>query len=602
MTAPGRDAGRRGDEVGVLPPPSARDAHDGPGGRGDTAAPRSVRRRARAGAAVRFALVLVLLAAAPFGLSTFALATLTLGLCNGLFAHGLDLSWGRAGLLSVGHASFFGLGAYAVALSQEHRWPLTALLAAALVASVLIALPMVRIGLASGVPDAPLILLTIGVSLLLQHAANSLTDLTGGTNGLSISSQGTVSAYYLTLLVVAVVVATTSVTVVRSRFGARLIAASRNPERAAQTGTDPVRVRTTAFAASAAVSAVAGALYAPVAGLVSPQVFGLALSTSVLVWLALGGRESTLGPFLGAILITAGGQMLGSTWQGWYVLALAALFVLVVQVAPAGLAGFAKAFTRGPAVKLPPAAAVAHHRKDAGDDAGEGPAVALQGIRKSFGPVNVLRGVDLTVEDGRCVCLIGPNGAGKSTLLAVIAGQLAADAGEVRIFGADATAMPVHERVRLGLGRMFQIPSILTQLSPADNIRLARLDAPRHVELPAEYDDLAGDETSEARALPLADRRRLELAMVLAGAPRLMLLDEPAAGLGPDDARALVRELRNVSRRTGCALLVVEHDMAIVRELSDDVVVLHDGQVIAHGSMDEVAADPTVREAYLGVH
>ncbi len=551
---------------------------------------------------MRFTLLLMLLAAAPFGLSAFAVATLTLGLCNGLFAYGLDLSWGRAGLLSVGHASFFGLGAYAVALSQGHDWPLAALLAAALAAAAGIAVLVVRIGLASRMPDAPLILLTIGVGLLLQHAATGLTDLTGGTNGLSVSGRGVVSAYYLTLLVVAAVVAVTSVTVVRSRFGARLIAASRNPERAAQAGVDPLRVRTTAFAVGAVVSAVAGALYAPAAGLVSPQVFGLAMSTSVLVWLALGGRESTVGPFLGAILITAGAQTFGSTWQGWYVLALAALFVLVVQVAPAGLAGLARVWTRGPAVKLPPAAAAPRYRAHDNADEAEAPALALTGIRKSFGPVDVLRGVDLTVEDGRCVCLIGPNGAGKSTLLAVVAGQLAPDAGEVRIFGADATAQPVHERVRLGVGRMFQIPSVLTALSPADNIRSARLDAPLHVELPAEYDDLVDDETREAGTLPLADRRRLELAMVLAGAPRLMLLDEPAAGLGPDDARALVDELKRVSRRTGCALVVVEHDMAIVRELADDVVVLHEGQVIANGPMDEIAADPTVRQAYLGVN
>ncbi|WP_192810214.1 branched-chain amino acid ABC transporter ATP-binding protein/permease [Actinomadura rudentiformis] len=574
------------------------------------AVPRTGGRGLRLNVAVPFVLILVLLAAAPFGLSTFAVATLTLGLCNGLFAYGLDLSWGRAGLLSVGHASFFGLGAYAVALSQEHGWPPAALLALALLTSVGIAVPVVRIGLASGVPDAPLILLTIGVSLLLQHAATSLTDLTGGTNGLSIGGSDTVSMYYLTLLVVAATVALTSVTVVRSRFGARLIAASRNPERAAQTGIDPVRVRTAAFAASAAVSTVAGALYAPAAGLVSPQIFGLGLSTSVLVWLALGGRNSTLGPFLGAILITAGGQMLGSTWQGWYVLGLAALFVLVVQVAPAGLAGISQVWTRGPALKLPPAAAPRHRKTDADteegdteeDDAEETAALSLQGIRKSFGPVDVLRGVDLTIGNGRCVCLIGPNGAGKSTLLGIVAGQLTADTGEVRIFGVAAGGLPVHDRVRLGVGRMFQIPSVLTELSPADNTRLARLIAPRHIELPAEYDDLARDDTGEAKALPLADRRRLELAMVLAGAPRLMLLDEPAAGLGPDDARALIRELKDVSRRTGCTLLVVEHDMAIVRELADDVVVLHDGRVIAHGPMDEIAADPAVREAYLGVH
>jgi branched-chain amino acid transport system permease protein len=559
---------------------------------------------------LRGGLLVVVLAAAPFGLDSFTVAALTLGLCYGLFAYGLDLSWGRAGLLSLGHAAFFGLGAYSVALSQQHEQPLAALLPAALAGSVLIALPLVRIGLASGIPDAPMILLTMGVGLLLQRAATSLTGVTGGTNGLSVTGPGLVLGYYLTLLVVVAVVVVTGLTVVRSRFGARLSAAARNPERAAQTGIDGPRVRATAFVVSAVIATVAGALYAPAAGLVSPQVFGLGLSTSVLIWLALGGRESTIGPFAGAVLITLGEQLLGSTWQGWYVLGLAALFVLVVQVAPAGLAGLARAWRGGLVHRLPPVAARPrpHRATDPspgpglGPAPGRAPALELRGVRKSFGPVEVLRDVDLTVEDGRCVCLIGPNGAGKSTLLAVIAGQLPADAGAVRIFGVDAAGLPVHGRARLGVGRMFQIPSVITDLSPADNLRLARMDARAPAELPPEYADLAGEDSIEARALPLADRRRLELGMVLAGAPRLMLLDEPAAGLGPDDARALIRDLKEVSRRTGCAMLVVEHDMAIVRELADDVVVLDGGAVIARGPMDEVAAHPAVREAYLGVH
>jgi branched-chain amino acid transport system permease protein len=220
--------------------------------------------------ALRGGLPVAVLAAAPFGLDTFTVAALTLGLCYGLSAYGLDLSWGRAGLLSMGHAAFFGLGAYAVAVSQQHEWPLSALLTAALGGAVLIALPLVRIGLAAGVPDAPMILLTIGVSLLLQQAATSLTGLTGGTNGLSVTGPGVVRGYYLTLLVVVGVVTVTGLTLVRSRFGARLSAAARNPERAAQLGIDGRRVRATAFAVSAVIATVAGALYASAAGLVSP--------------------------------------------------------------------------------------------------------------------------------------------------------------------------------------------------------------------------------------------------------------------------------------------------------------------------------------------
>ncbi|MFI7703888.1 ATP-binding cassette domain-containing protein [Nonomuraea sp. NPDC049480] len=564
-----------------------------------TGTPRTGRPRGPAVAAT--ALVLLALAAVPFGLSPFAVATLTLGLCYGLFTYGLDLAWGRAGLLSVGHAAFFGCGAYAVALSEAHSVPLALTLAGALIAATAIALIVVRIGLASGIPDAPLILLTLGVSLLLQKAATTLTPLTNGTNGLTVSTSDVVTTYYRTLIAVVVVVGVCTWLIVRSRFGARLTAAARNPERAAQSGIDTVRVRSAAFAASAAVSTIAGALYAPVAGLISPTVFGLGLSTSVLVWLAVGGRESTLGAVFGAVALTTGQQILGPTWQGWYILGLAILFVLIVQVAPDGVAGLARTWLPGgsPTVKLPPAAAKGG---EPGTPPASGPhaALSLQGIAKSFGPVRVLDGVDLTVPPGRCVCLIGPNGAGKSTLLAIVAGQLTADAGTLRIFGQDASAVPVHRRVRMGVGRMFQIPSVVTELSPADNIRLARMEAPVRAGLPEDYQDLVTDDATAAGTLPLADRRRLELAMVLAGAPRLVLLDEPAAGMGRQDARRLTRELKQVAERTGCAMLVVEHDMDIVRELADDVVVLHGGRIIAHGPMDEIVADAAVREAYLG--
>lgn len=547
--------------------------------------------------AVLIAVPAVLLAAAPFGLSAFTLAILTLGLVYGLFTYGLDLAWGRAGMLSIGHAAFFGLGAYAVALGQDHGWPLAVTLAPTLAASAVTALVVARIGLASPVPDVPLILLTLGVGLLLQKAATSFTSVTGGSNGLSVSDPGVVTAYYRTVAVAAVVVVLCT-WLVRSRFGAQLLAAARNPERAEQTGIDTVRVRSVAFVVSATVSTIAGTLYAPVAGLVSPPVFGLALSTSVLVWLAVGGRESVVGPFFAAVVLTAGQQLLGSSWQSWYVLGLAAVFILVVQVLPGGVAGTVRGWLRRgrPVVALPRV----RHRPRAVPATDE-PALVLHGISKSFGPVRVLDGVDLTVAPGRCVCLIGPNGAGKSTLLAVVAGQLAADAGALRLFGRDASALPVHARVRLGVGRMFQIPSVVAELSPADNIRLARLGAPAEVELPVAYRDLAADEDTVAGTLALADRRRLELAMVLAGAPRMVLLDEPAAGLGPDDARLLVRALRDVIAHTGCAMLVVEHDMDVVRELADDVAALHQGRVIAHGSMDEIVADAAVRRAYLGV-
>ena len=539
--------------------------------------------------------VCVALVVAPFVIGPWPLGILTLGLVYGLFAYGLDLSWGRVGLLSVGQAAFFGIGAYGAALADRLDSPILLSSSIAVMLAVVVAIVIAMV--AFSVPDslsAPLfILLTLGVSLLGQRIAASATDVTGGTNGAFLTPLTLIPGYYTVLGVVLLCLAITIVFVVNGRRGMLQLAVLSNPSRAAHLGVNGHRTRLVAFAVSAAVSAIAGVLFATVSGIVTPNSVGLALSTSVLIWVAIGGRRSIAGPFVGAIAITFGTQMLGSTLQSWWILGMAVVFVVVVKVAPGGLAAIVRRLAAGsdiPAVprrvRILESAEPAHST---------GPLLEVTDLRVSLGGSPILNGVDFSVAAGECVCLIGPNGAGKSTLLGAIAGTVPVGSGRVTIGGHEVTYLPVHTRARRGLGRMFQIPSIFDGLTVADNRRIAAVMS--GVRPPA---FTAVEEALPAAALSMAHRRHLELDMVLEGHRSLLLLDEPAAGLSHDETVALAARIRSVAAERGCGVVIVEHDMELVRVLADRVVVLAQGRVIAEGSMDDVVAHEEVRGAYLG--
>jgi branched-chain amino acid transport system permease protein len=225
-----------------------------------------------------------------------------------------------------------------------------------------------------------------------------------------------------------------------------------------------------------------------------------------------------------------------------------------------------------------------------------------RGIVKRFAGNTVLDGVDLVVRPGEIVCLIGPNGAGKSTLLNVLTGALTQDAGTVALRGARVETAPPHQRVAAGLARTFQIPSLFPGLTVAEHLILARQEAGAADTLPRSYQRLEQEHGADRVVLlSLSDRRSLEIAMALCSRPDIVLLDEPAAGLARNEAGALAKTLRRLRDQVGCAILCVEHDMEIVRDLADRVVCLHYGRVISEGSMDEVSADAQVRRAYLGI-
>ena len=243
------------------------------------------------------------------------------------------------------------------------------------------------------------------------------------------------------------------------------------------------------------------------------------------------------------------------------------------------------------------------------------PVLSLDGVRKSFGPVEIIRGVSLEVGEHERHAIIGPNGAGKSTLFHLVSGQLRPSAGRIELAGQSIGGRSPQAVNRLGLARSFQITNLFPQLSVFENIRLAvmrshglqycfwrlidRNDAVRErSEALLESVRLSRRAATAAGELAYSEQRSLEIAMTLASDPRIILLDEPMAGMSREETSYTTALIREVTE--GRALLIVEHDMEVVFSLSDRISVLVYGEVIASGTPEEIRADPRVREAYLG--
>jgi branched-chain amino acid transport system ATP-binding protein len=239
----------------------------------------------------------------------------------------------------------------------------------------------------------------------------------------------------------------------------------------------------------------------------------------------------------------------------------------------------------------------------------------LQDIHKSYGSIRVLTGIDLVVEPGERHAIIGPNGAGKSTLFSIISGQFAQNAGTIVFDGQDISGLSARQIVTRGIARGFQIINVFPELTVFENIRaavIARLKRQFSITRPvSRFDQAAAEAEASMRAVHLVDRRdelanklsygdqrRLEIALVHALKPKLMLLDEPCAGLNPGDTRQAVVMIKEITR--DCTLLMVEHDMDVVFGLADRVTVIHYGKVLASGAPESIRQDATVKEAYLG--
>ncbi|MBL8660327.1 MAG: ABC transporter ATP-binding protein [Rhodospirillales bacterium] len=241
--------------------------------------------------------------------------------------------------------------------------------------------------------------------------------------------------------------------------------------------------------------------------------------------------------------------------------------------------------------------------------------LVVEGLRKAFGGVRAVDGISFRVEAGESVAIIGSNGAGKTTCFNMLCGQLKPDAGRIMLAGRDIAGLSPHRIWRRGLSRTFQVAATFRSMRVRENVQLALLSHRRRthglwrpvVGLPAAEADallaqvgLAARAEQPVAALPYADRKRLEVAMALANAPRLLLLDEPTAGVAAGERRALMDLISDLVRTRNIGVLFTEHDMDVVFGHGERVIVLHEGRLVAEGPPEAIRADPIVREIYLG--
>lgn len=542
---------------------------------------------------------------------------------------------GQAGVISLLTAAYFGVGAFATATAvSRYDLPfLVGLLVAGLVtaaACVVVGLPVLRL------PPAAFIVMTLGFVSLIEEVVFTNEWCCGG-GAVSVpaprpSFARTDPAYLLLCAGVLVAVFAFTVAWRNARVGRALIASRDNPQAAEALGVNVVKARLVAFAVSGFVAGLAGGLFAGLLGGVSSLsgVFGIDRSIEFFGLTMLGGVTSMAGPVIAAgfrvlLQMTPVGE-----WEHFGLLLFAVAgpgTVFVYLRAPHGLAGIVRDWKD----RVLAADERVSHRVPVdgadGDRALEGwPGGAeldCRAITCRFGGITALDEVDLHVAPGEIVGLLGTNGAGKSTLINVISGVVPTTGGRVLLDGEDLLDRLPYERAALGVSRSFQHATLFPSYTVVENLLVAKHPSLRQglfgggMRLPRARAEEAASREEIAAVLdvvdlsPFADARAdelsygtlrlVQLAALLVQRPRLLLLDEPAAGLAEAEARALTPLLRKISERTGVSIVLVEHDVALVAAVSDRIVGMDSGRVLTSGTPDEVLADPAMVVAYLGL-
>jgi branched-chain amino acid transport system ATP-binding protein len=533
---------------------------------------------------------------------------------------GLNVLLGLTGQVSLGHVGFFAIGAYAVAiLTTFHEvsfWlalPVAVILAG--LVGVVLALPALRVA------GPYLAMVTIAFGFIIENSAIEWRSLTGGANGIVNVPPPAIAGHAFSLREIALCTVSLAAAILLafrrldgSAWG-RAMRAVRASEVASQClGLNPVAVRIVAFALSALAAGLAGAFFAPLSGFVSPSGFTFAQSILYLLAVIVGGAGTTLGPLVGAAMVVLLPQLLAGLAE-YQVLFFGAVLLLVLWLAPEGIVGeIRRRFGAAAPAHRP------HGRIDVASyltSGADGATLSARGIGLSFGGVRALAEVDFTAPAGKVTSLIGPNGAGKTTLLNLLSGLYRPRAGTIMLREQILNRRAPHAIGSAGIARTFQTSQLFAGLSVLDNVRVGvrrhRLGSPIPLGLRRAADAVErqlaesllvfvgyGDALERpAGDLAHIDKRLVEIARALATAPKVLLLDEPAAGLGADDKvrlRALLRRLADI----GIAVVLIEHDMGLVMEVSDSVVVLDAGRRIAAGAPAEVQNDPAVLKAYLG--
>ncbi len=548
-------------------------------------------------------------------------------LINLVIVLGLQVFIGTTGILSFGHLAFTQIAAYGAALvaipaatkatalpdlpfglGDVELGPFGATVVGIVIALLFGALAGVAVARAGGLAAT---MITLALLFVVDQAVKNWSELTRGAGGLSAVPRIVGNTWLWVAALGALVAANLFA---ETRVG-RFAAATRDDEIAAPAiGIDRFWPRWTAWIVSIAFVAAAGALRVQAVGSTNPDQYTLDVGVLLLAMLVAGGMRTVTGAFVGTLLITVGNEIFRQVGDEHGIVRLPELFLGAVLLGvmilrPSGLLGdidlrawLARWSRRRQAASSEEEEAAAPAAPIAPDD------LVAAGVTVRFGGFKALEEAGVRVRPGEVVGLIGPNGAGKTTLFNVITGLVPEQAGRVTLGERDLSDEPPHRIARAGLARTFQNLRLFPTLPVRENVALAALSAARYrpgapapdVEVLLESAGLAGVAERPAATLDYGNQRRLELARAAALAPAYLLLDEPTSGMSDVESLAMVDHVRATARLVGAGVLVIDHDLAFITRISDHVVVLAEGRVLAEGTPAEVRADPAVAEAYLG--
>ncbi len=551
-------------------------------------------------------------------------------------ATGWNIMGGYAGYISLGSSAFIGLGAYTTGILavRDGVSPFLGCLLGGVVCAVAAALLSLVTRRTRGMY---FVIVTFAALQLLAVVATTWSSLTKGSQGLAlpIPTWSLTYAYwpfYYSLLALLVISVAVSAWVRRSKLGLGLFAIQDDEEKVTGLGVRTGVYKMIAFVLGGTFLGIAGGIYAyDVTFLNTSAVFDIVTSMLIVLSALLGGRGTVWGPVLGAFIIeplanftttNLGGANSGSIRLFLFGGLLGAVVLFLPRgVLPSIAARRRRAATQGRPATAGPQASNSEHRPmpamvasaDGGSAGGGSPVLEVAQLVKAFGGVCAVDDVDLEVAAGRVTGLIGPNGSGKTTLFNLIDGTITSRSGRVAVRGRPLERRGRPTRAHAGIGRTYQLPRLFSSLTVVENIvlpeqglslrrlflkRVTNAERERATGLLGSLGLTAYADVSPAE-LSYGQRKLIELAQVLWLGPALVMLDEPAAGISPALSRRLADMIRSLHRQ-GVGVLLVEHDLAFLASLCEDVYVMCSGRIIAHGTVEEIGTDKAVVDAYLG--
>jgi branched-chain amino acid transport system permease protein len=562
--------------------------------------------------------IFVLAAAALVGavpLSGYLLNILMQATTYAVAVIGLTVVLGLCGQINLAQAAFFGIGAYAVGLGTSvlglDFWLcLVAGVAAALVFGGFLGASTLRLG------GHYLAMVTISFQQIVTLVLVNWIPVTRGPDGVPNIVRPPLfedGQRYLALCVVILAAVAYAVWLMpETRLGRAMRAVRDNELAAGVVGINIYRTKVLAFAIGALLAGLGGGLFAGGFAYVSPDQFTFAESVVFLTMALLGGIGSPAGAVIGTALLILLPEWLRflKSIPGLYLAIYGLAVILIVVFMPVGIWGFLSGQLRR--ARRSVARLVRQEELTLSQDqVGQAPALEVDGLSKHFGGLKAVDGIGFAVARGGIHALIGPNGSGKTTTLNVLSGIYRPTAGRIRLNGQDVTRLAPHERAAAGLGRTFQNIRLFRSMSALDNVIIGAerpgntILSPGRAALQARAGAALAFVGLEARAdeqvasFSYGHQRLIEIARALAGNPTLLLLDEPAAGLNGSEKIALSALLRRMAQK-GLTILIIDHDMALVRDVAAHITVLNFGRRIADGEAIEVLREPAVIAAYLG--